>query len=361
MWRGVPDLGGSNLSAIRLWVRTEGVEALGVRIADSSGQCHQSRTQALVADGQWHEVLLRLPDLVGGEHWGGANDGKWHGPPTGLGLNVAKGSIGANATGTVWLAGIACVTTTAQRGTPTVLPCKLSQPSCRPGFGVDITYRWDAEPMDRDFTVFVHFLGPDGSMVLQDDHAPPGGTAIWSGPVEYRRTLVVPTNAPEGEYRVVLGLYDHAGAQRGWDHQVLGAAEGAQDPPDRRRLGARRVVCGSEEPAAGQRDPAVEVVRAVAGDPTTRRGRDPAPRVVSDGEERADLGLGLPTRRYAAPPHRSFRLLALSAARIRRRCRQRLNAGSRPAGTPASSYAGRPLYTSPSPRDRTRTRMPSSA
>ena len=33
-------------------------------------------------------------------------------------------------------------------------------------------------------------------------------------------------------------------------------------------------------------------------------------------EIRADLGLGLPTRRYAAPPHRSFRLLALSAARI---------------------------------------------
>jgi hypothetical protein len=28
-------------------------------------------------------MVLKVRDLVGGEHWGGANDGKWHGPRKG--------------------------------------------------------------------------------------------------------------------------------------------------------------------------------------------------------------------------------------------------------------------------------------
>ena len=35
----------------------------------------------LTADGKWHELTIRPSEIAGGEHWGGADDGKWHGSP----------------------------------------------------------------------------------------------------------------------------------------------------------------------------------------------------------------------------------------------------------------------------------------
>ena len=221
----LPDLEGKNLRAIRFWAKSEKVTELGVRITDSSGQCHQVNGRKLVADGAWHEVTVPLMDLACGEHWGGAGDGKWHGPARGFGLNIAKNSV-TGGVGAVWLDDLVCVATTAQWATPTVLPATLSQASCRPGFGFDMKYRWDAQPMGRDFTIFVHILGSKGEMIAQDDHEPPGGTAVWSGKVEYEHTIVMPVDAPEGKYKVLVGLYDHAASRRGWDHQVLKPAQG---------------------------------------------------------------------------------------------------------------------------------------
>ncbi|HVS36419.1 MAG TPA: hypothetical protein VMS17_12705 [Gemmataceae bacterium] len=33
--------------------------------------------------------------------------------------------------------------------------------------------------------------------------------------------VLVPIDAPDGEYRIMVGLYDHRAADRGWDHQRL--------------------------------------------------------------------------------------------------------------------------------------------
>ena len=41
----------------------------------------------------WQEIVLKPAQMAGGEHWGGANDGVWHGPIKGLGLNIGKGSF----------------------------------------------------------------------------------------------------------------------------------------------------------------------------------------------------------------------------------------------------------------------------
>ncbi len=227
VWTNLPDQGGKNLAEVRLWVKTTDVSSLGVRIVDSTGQCHQSQAPALVADGEWHEVVLPLAGLVGGEHWGGANDGKWHGPAKGFGVNLGKdGFVGGAKAGRLWLDDVSLSLTGEQLGRPTVLPAQIAPDRCRPGFGVHVTYRWQAEPMGRDFTVFVHVVGPDGTTVTQADHDPPVGTAVWEGAVEYERLLVLPVDAPEGRYRILLGLYDHAASQRGWDHQTLTAAEG---------------------------------------------------------------------------------------------------------------------------------------
>ena len=152
----------------------------------------------LAATADWQQVVLKISDLVGGEHWGGANDGKWHGPIKAFGLNIGKDSFaaGAAAQGSINIDDVDAVPGPVLDGHPTLLSGVLDPPSCRPGFATRLTYRWDAEPMGRDFTVFVHFVGPDGKMAFQNDHDPAPPTSVWSGRVEYANGILVPTDAP---------------------------------------------------------------------------------------------------------------------------------------------------------------------
>ena len=63
-------------------VRSENVSEICVRLNDATGQCHQNKNVLITGDGKWHELVIEPTDIAGGEHWGGANDGKWHGPAT---------------------------------------------------------------------------------------------------------------------------------------------------------------------------------------------------------------------------------------------------------------------------------------
>ena len=231
IWKVLPDFKGQYLKEIRVWVKSKGVVDIGVRILDESGQCHQRKNIPLAKTDRWQEVILRVVDLVGEESWGGANDSKWHGPAKAFGVNIGTDSLADGKAGTLWLDDASCTLSSGGAGTPTVLACKLSQPSCRPGFGTYLTYRWDAVPMGRDFTVFVHFRGADGQMAFQNDHLPRVATAVWSGRLEYEKTIVVPTTTPEGEYNIMLGIYD---PKHGGGRQALkvgdGVAAGENDP-----------------------------------------------------------------------------------------------------------------------------------
>lgn len=66
------------ITAFRFKMRSTTATSFAVRMVDGTGQCHQRKDLALKADGQWHEVELIPDKIAGGEHWGGANDGKWH-------------------------------------------------------------------------------------------------------------------------------------------------------------------------------------------------------------------------------------------------------------------------------------------
>jgi len=227
LWKRLPELGRRDIKEIRLWVKSTGVANIGVRILDDTGQCHQRKNIPLAKTDRWQEVILRVRDLIGVEHWGGANDGKWHGPAKAFGLNIGTDSLAGGSKGTLWLDDAAYTLATGPAPTPTVLPCKLSQPSCRPGFGTYLTYRWDAVPMDRDYTVFVHFRGPDGSLAFQNDHAPPVATAVCT--------------APEGQYNIMLGIYD---PKHGGSRQPLKAGDGvvaAENDPKAYRIGVLKV------------------------------------------------------------------------------------------------------------------------
>ncbi|MBI5832688.1 MAG: hypothetical protein HZB16_10325 [Armatimonadetes bacterium] len=146
-WLTLDDLVARDVKAIRLWVRAKDVHQVGVRLNDATGQCHQTKDVKLQATSEWQELVLDVSKLVGGEHWGGANDGKWHAPPKGLGINIGNTDVGAAKQGSLWFDDIRAEI--VPPGVPTLLSVKLSQTAARPAYGLKITYRWDAEPMGR--------------------------------------------------------------------------------------------------------------------------------------------------------------------------------------------------------------------
>lgn len=107
--------GGAYVSALRnldqadpvglaLWVRGENLSHFAVRFTDSSGQTHQRKGIPL-KEGEWSLVRLDLAEIVGGEHWGGAADGKWHGPAKSITLLISAPALmrPARNAATLWL------------------------------------------------------------------------------------------------------------------------------------------------------------------------------------------------------------------------------------------------------------------
>jgi hypothetical protein len=84
--RSLKDLDVDQVRAIHWKMNSESARAFSVRLVDSTGQCHQKGGLSFEPDGRWHEVTLRPQDFSGVEHWGGANDGKWHGTPTDIAI-----------------------------------------------------------------------------------------------------------------------------------------------------------------------------------------------------------------------------------------------------------------------------------
>lgn len=103
-WKDTTDLNLARVKELRFWLKLTNVSKIGLRIVDGSDQCHQKKSIPVKADGEWHEMVLQIPDLVGEEHWGGENDGKWHGIVKGFGINIGKDGI-ADATlkGSLWI------------------------------------------------------------------------------------------------------------------------------------------------------------------------------------------------------------------------------------------------------------------
>ena len=85
-------LNGMDITAVRMKVKTANATGFNARYGDASGQCHQGRGFKLTPDNQWHEVVVETRAVVGGEHWGGANDGKWHGGAQYISLLIGGGN-----------------------------------------------------------------------------------------------------------------------------------------------------------------------------------------------------------------------------------------------------------------------------
>ncbi|MFN8484818.1 MAG: hypothetical protein U0768_17430 [Anaerolineae bacterium] len=104
----------------------------------------------------------------------------------------------------------------------------------KPGAPLDVTLYWRADsPAPTDYSVFVHLLAPDGSILSQVDRPPGLGrypTSAWQAGevVADPYTLSVPAGAAPGRYRLAVGWYDAAGTRL----PVLDAA-GAPQPDNR--------------------------------------------------------------------------------------------------------------------------------
>ncbi len=97
---------------------------------------------------------------------------------------------------------------------------RLAQDEAGPGDVLLLTLYWQAkEPVDGDYTVFVHLQGPDGRLVAQQDTPPARGTRPTSDweigvLVEDPYELALPPDAPSGDYRLSVGMYDPATLER---------------------------------------------------------------------------------------------------------------------------------------------------
>jgi hypothetical protein len=83
-FRGIDAL---DIQSLGFWVRTADAGKIGLRLTDSTGQVHQHHL-TLAASSDWQRV--DLTEFGSASHWGGANDGVWHGPATRIGLLVDK-------------------------------------------------------------------------------------------------------------------------------------------------------------------------------------------------------------------------------------------------------------------------------
>lgn len=88
--RSLREFNVEDIKAIRMEVRSENVGSITLRLSDSTGQAHQRRGFRIEDSQTWKELVIYPEEIAGGEHWGGAKDGKWHGPAQSLFLSVTN-------------------------------------------------------------------------------------------------------------------------------------------------------------------------------------------------------------------------------------------------------------------------------
>jgi hypothetical protein len=150
---------------------------------------------------QWR---VRLPASLetGDYHW-----------QISAGVTSWVGSLHVAAPPRMFTAPSAARTQNADLGPVTLFGVDVSPASAARGAPLTVTFVWKAdELMDTSYHVFLHLLGPDGTLVTQSDGVPADWTRRTTGwlPGEFvveTRTLTLPADAPPGEYTLWAGMY----------------------------------------------------------------------------------------------------------------------------------------------------------
>ncbi|MGE4132345.1 MAG: hypothetical protein AB7F86_11955 [Bdellovibrionales bacterium] len=89
------------------------------------------------------------------------------------------------------------------------------------GGSIVFSHVFTAQPMARDFTVFVNFVNSAGISTFFDNHQPPTPTSVWSGPLTYSRTVNIPAGIAPGTYKIVAGVYEFNAITGQYENQAL--------------------------------------------------------------------------------------------------------------------------------------------
>jgi len=122
----------------------------------------------------------------------------------------------------------------------TVLKAEVNPSEVKQGDFFKVRFNWKAKnPLDDDYSIFVHFVDKDGKTVFQGDHKPPlmlTNLPQWKGEISYELKFQVPSNLPDGEYEILVGLYNKKGRLK------LNAGRGVIKGPDLRyRIGILKI------------------------------------------------------------------------------------------------------------------------
>ncbi|WAC19922.1 hypothetical protein OVA24_00835 [Luteolibacter sp. SL250] len=85
------DLAFKETSGFRLKYRSANASGIRIQLVDGTGETHQARVK-ITADNQWNDLEILPSKIAGGEHWGGAKDGKWHAPAKLISIALNSGA-----------------------------------------------------------------------------------------------------------------------------------------------------------------------------------------------------------------------------------------------------------------------------
>jgi hypothetical protein len=100
------------------------------------------------------------------------------------------------------------------------MACDLEDDSLKPGEMLRLTLYWRAlQPIQENYTVFVHVARADGAILIQRDVQPrdgthPTGSWVTGELVGDPHELSIPSDAPPGTYWLKVGMYSPATMQR---------------------------------------------------------------------------------------------------------------------------------------------------
>jgi hypothetical protein len=177
-------------------------------------------TQAAAGrEGLW---LIHIPDIYPEIYETLAEELAVGGGPT---IHLTAGDLSADyyplAQNVSWVAETPQVATDYRLG-DSIRLLGLDPPASKlaPGDTATMRLYWRADqPVEGDWKVFVHVVGPDGAIYAQADAVPQGFSrppSTWTVgqviPDDYE--FEIPANAPAGEYTVAIGMYNADSGER---------------------------------------------------------------------------------------------------------------------------------------------------
>jgi len=214
-------LDADDIRRVRFRIRTDIARRIGFRLVDATGQTHQKRGGiAVEPDGKWHEVALDVSQVAGSESWGGANDGKWHGPPRLLTVLLPANAAPESKKPVLLLADVQV---------EAVVPGQVHPPAFREGFesAAGLPKGWSA---DGDATVVEReaFAGKRALCLRRSEEnvtkpaAVTGPTfKVRGGSWELRGAFRADLASPDNSYNAVVALECSDAAGRTLERFVL--------------------------------------------------------------------------------------------------------------------------------------------